>query len=182
MLTPYDVTEPQWVKHMSHSGRRDGWGPAIWNRYETIYFVWILYLGYRTASFANNHLGLTSDVETNTQPVRSSYVLESPSQEYLLSLELNFSGLFLSSILDITRPFCILTVIEYNLYLQYANQWPQKHNKKLYTQTKYIGLTTLLAKSNGRFFFRIIFPTSITLRSTIFCSHKLDIRYFSFYI
>ena len=41
--------------------------------------------------------------------------------------------------------------------------------------------TTLLAKSNGRFFFRIIFPTSVTLRSTVFCSNKLDIRYFSFY-
>ena len=42
-------------------------------------------------------------------------------------------------------------------------------------------VSTLLAKSNGRFFFRIIFPTSVTHRSTIFCSNKLDIRYFSFY-
>ena len=41
-------------------------------------------------------------------------------------------------------------------------------------------ISTLLAKSNGRFFFRIIFPTSVTLRSTIFCSNKLDFLYFRF--
>ena len=51
------------------------------------------------------------------------------------------------------------------------------------TPTHYgmIACSTLLAKSNGRFFFRTIFPTSVTLRSTNFCSNKLDIRYFSFY-